>query len=303
MKRKVNRVGSNTLTVSLPSRWTKQLGIKPGDELELVEDSENLVIGAKINKKRKEIAINISKLGIMAGRVLGALYKSGYDEIKIEFDNPKMIEIVQKELMKGFIGVDIIHHSKNYCILKSIATVNPNELDNSIRRVFRLLIENSKDSLEAIKKKDYSELENVAYKDMNLNKFADFSRRLLNKFNDSRYEKLNLVYIIIENLEKIGDKYRDLCTYISKNRINLSKERIILYNRVNYFLILFYELFYNYNDERCAELGNYYKKLHIDIEKCYNSIKKDEVQILAILQSIADSIFDLNGPLLTSRFK
>ncbi|MCK5630481.1 MAG: AbrB/MazE/SpoVT family DNA-binding domain-containing protein, partial [Nanoarchaeota archaeon] len=35
MKRKVNKVGQNTLTVSLPSKWVKKLNIKPGDELEL----------------------------------------------------------------------------------------------------------------------------------------------------------------------------------------------------------------------------------------------------------------------------
>ena len=35
MKRKVNLVGQNTLTVSLPTKWARDNGIKKGDEINI----------------------------------------------------------------------------------------------------------------------------------------------------------------------------------------------------------------------------------------------------------------------------
>ena len=40
MKRKVNLVGQNTLTVSLPTKWAQEHGIKKGIEVELLEDKD-----------------------------------------------------------------------------------------------------------------------------------------------------------------------------------------------------------------------------------------------------------------------
>ena len=42
MKRKVNRVGANTLTVSLPSKWAMKYGIKAGDEIEGNEEGKKI---------------------------------------------------------------------------------------------------------------------------------------------------------------------------------------------------------------------------------------------------------------------
>ncbi|MBW2987388.1 AbrB/MazE/SpoVT family DNA-binding domain-containing protein, partial [Candidatus Woesearchaeota archaeon] len=44
MKRKVVKQGSATLTVSLPTSWTKKYNIKPGDEIEMeVQDKAILI--------------------------------------------------------------------------------------------------------------------------------------------------------------------------------------------------------------------------------------------------------------------
>ena len=41
MKRKVNRVGQNTLTVSLPSKWARKYNIKAGDEIVVPRKTEH----------------------------------------------------------------------------------------------------------------------------------------------------------------------------------------------------------------------------------------------------------------------
>jgi len=302
MKRKINLVGQNTLTVSLPTKWAQLHNLKKGDDIELIEENDMLIISKDYNPPTKEIEIDISKYGTMAGRVLGALYKAGYDRIKLLYDSPEKLAIIQKEMLKGFIGIDMIHHAKDYCILESMAAVQPEELDNAMRRVFRLLIENANEAAEALKKKDFSGLESVAAKDININKFADFSRRLLNKFGYKQKDKTSMIYFIVEDLENIGDDYRDLARFISRNKIVPSNKIISIYDKVNSFLELFYTLFYDFREERYSAFGEQYQKLIKEIDsQCKNS-DKQEIVILARLQGIVTSIFDLNGPLVTLKF-
>ena len=65
MKRKINRVGQNTLTVSLPTKWVKKIGIKQGDELDIFEEGRNLTIG--VGNKRKKINWNRIRTAIRNG--------------------------------------------------------------------------------------------------------------------------------------------------------------------------------------------------------------------------------------------
>jgi phosphate uptake regulator len=299
MKRKVNLVGQNTLTVSLPSKWVEKNNIKKGDEVEVVEEEKSLIITTSNKKECKEVTLDISNYGHMVGRVVGAVYKIGYDRIKFTYENEDTFKAVQKELTKGFIGLDIINHAKGYCVLESMAAIQPEEFDNAFRRLFRLLIDNATESLDAATSKDYEELELVASKDANVNKFSDFSRRLLNKFGYSNPEKTGLVYFVAEDLENIGDDYRDMCKFIAKNKLALPKKLAIIYEQVNKFLTQFYELFYDFSEQKYVDFGDTYKQLIKDIELQYDSLKNKELVILLKLQSICTSIFDLNGPLIT----
>jgi phosphate uptake regulator len=299
MKRKVNLVGQNTLTVSLPVKWTEKNNVNKGDEIELIEEEGSLVITKTGKKVFKETTLDVSNYGSMVGRVVGAMYKIGYDRIKLTYKDGEMFKVIQKELTKGFIGWDIINHGKDYCIIETMATIQPEEFDNALRRLFRLLIDNANESLVAITSKNYEELELVASKDANVNKFSDFSRRLLNKFGYSNPEKTSLIYFIAEDLENIGDDYRDTCRFIAKNKLVLSKKVLNIYENTNQFVTQFYELFYSFSEEKYVDFGDAHKQLMKEIESQYSSLKNNELVVLLRLQSIVTSVFDLNGPLIT----
>jgi looped-hinge helix DNA binding domain, AbrB family len=42
--RKVQRLGGSSLIITLPKQWAKKLGIKVGDEIQVVEDRGRLLI-------------------------------------------------------------------------------------------------------------------------------------------------------------------------------------------------------------------------------------------------------------------
>ena len=61
MKRKLNRVGQNTLTVSLPSEWAKTHNLKPGDDIELMESGNTLTISKSKIPEKREVTIEINE--------------------------------------------------------------------------------------------------------------------------------------------------------------------------------------------------------------------------------------------------
>ncbi|MFH1631117.1 MAG: AbrB/MazE/SpoVT family DNA-binding domain-containing protein [Candidatus Aenigmatarchaeota archaeon] len=85
MRRKIIKQGYDTLTITLPSKWTKKFHLKPGDEVELVEHDRMLQISTEKGPSLSGITIDISGLSasVIWRHILSA-YRAGYDEIIIK---------------------------------------------------------------------------------------------------------------------------------------------------------------------------------------------------------------------------
>jgi bifunctional DNA-binding transcriptional regulator/antitoxin component of YhaV-PrlF toxin-antitoxin module len=84
MKRKVIKQGYNTLTVTLPTEWTKKFNVKPGDEVEITEQGRGLQVSTEKGPNLSTITIDIAGLTpAVVWRYILAAYRSGYDEITI----------------------------------------------------------------------------------------------------------------------------------------------------------------------------------------------------------------------------
>jgi len=110
MKRKVIRQGHNTFTVTIPIRWARQQGLSPGSEIDLVEKGNSLVINTDRVNTNGNTRAEIDITGMpnkLLWRYISAVYRAGYDEIKINFDstennNEKLNELYYKKLSPSF---------------------------------------------------------------------------------------------------------------------------------------------------------------------------------------------------------
>src|SRR3989344_2218139 len=295
MKRKIALIGPSTLMVSLPSKWAKKYNLKKGDEIDILENENNIIVSTQKDISQKEIEINVSSLDLMLHRFIGAIYKSGYEQVKLIFQDPKQLETIYDVLRKTCIGFEIIEQSKNFVIIKEISKPEHHEFENVLRRNFLFLLSVAKDSLEAIKKQDYQELKNITLRDHNINKYSDFCRRILNKRSVSEFSKNAPLYCIIEQMEKIGDLYRDICETTYENKLNLDKNTLELYSKINEFIYNFYELFYKFNFENIEAFG----KKRNEILRLLNNSKSQNKHIQFLLNNIFKTTFDLNGVLMT----
>ena len=142
MKRKVVQHGKNTLTISLPTDWVKKNKIKVGDELEVTDKVIKLEIAKEKNDEKKEIVLDIKEINAhLIKRIVGNLYRRGYDSITLRFSDEK---IKQKTLdalssfLEQCIGLEIISHEAKIIHAKSVANVMEEEFQNVLRRYFLL---------------------------------------------------------------------------------------------------------------------------------------------------------------------
>ncbi len=150
MKRKVIKQGNNTLTITLPRKWTEQHGVKAGDEIELNTNGSTIVMnsGSELPSKSIKIELNDYKyLPVdthpnMIRTILGNLYKSGYDQIEIHFTEPHLLKDIQ-ERTNLLMGMEIIRSSDRNCVIKKILKEDPEEFDSVMRKFFYIILDYS----------------------------------------------------------------------------------------------------------------------------------------------------------------
>jgi len=295
MKRKVVKQGSATLTVSLPTSWTKKYNIKPGDEIEMeVQDKAILITNNNpIAIETKEI--NISKLHPLINRTILRAYQQGYDEIKLIFDRPELMQKLQR-IINELIGFEAVEQGKSYCILRDISGSSNEEFENIYRRIFLLLKSMANDSYDWFKEENYDNLKNIAYRDVDINKFTNFCLRHLNKKGHQDYTKTPTVFFIIQRLEEIGDSYKELINHIAEKRIKPKKELLDIYYKTGELLNLCYEFSFQHKREKALQISRSYDELKNQIKaELKDKLDRNETYCITALKSVVEKIILLQG--------
>ena len=96
MKRKAIKQGMGSLTMSLPNKWVTRNNIKAGTELQVEEQEKTLIISPERIKVTKTFEIDASTKKRMLLRTIQNAYNQGYDEIKINYEDPREISRIKK---------------------------------------------------------------------------------------------------------------------------------------------------------------------------------------------------------------
>lgn len=242
MRRKINRVGQNTLTVSLPSKWVKTTGLKAGDEIDVVEDNKSLIISSEgkslsLNKKRAKVNVD-GFCKVMVSRIIQELYFEGLDEIEIrynesyidDFKKGNKIKIDQhiNKLLNRLIGIEIIEQSTGKIILGSLMDHETVSDVNIIQKRLFFLIKNLVDEFLLALDENFEEFNKGLYDyHDNITKFTLYYLRLLKSSNISDGKKMRLFSLfmaidgIIDKIRHTGERIVEI-----KKITKLTKETI-----------------------------------------------------------------------------
>lgn len=300
MKRKVNLVGTGTLTISLPSEWSRLNKIKKGDDLDMVENENGSltisidIITEHIQSKFLDATGHANYLD----KLVAAQYKKGYDSVEIRYSSPNELDIITKLLERTCMGYEIVDLTKDKIMIETVSKINIEEYDKIFKRNLVSLELISNDLLISIKEKNFNAIKNCSLRHPIINKYSDFCRRILNK-NQNRFQFVGPMYTTIELLEKVADYYRSIAEYVSKEKMNLSLPIINLLEKSNEYYKEMKNLYYSHDEKK---MGIFIDKRSILFES-FNLEKIDiqpkELMIYIYLRSIIQLVFDFNGPIST----
>jgi phosphate uptake regulator len=171
MKRKLIRQGVDGLTVYLPKKWTEKNSLKPGDEIELSENDNFILVSASdIKKEKKEISFKIEK-GRETKRRIAIVnsYRAGYDKMNLYYDGSmKELQELSSTLLVGF---ELFKTDENTYSLESVAEPGYEDFEKLVQKMFYIL----SDILSDISSSD------VPSKVTQVQKYDNLLKRMLSK--------------------------------------------------------------------------------------------------------------------------
>ena len=298
IKRRVIQIANSTQLISLPRKWALKYNIQKGDELEVEENGSEIWIKTEKGVGFQKIEVDIS--GLDRTSILyyiQSLYRIGYDEIIIKFDDPytiylrtnekkKVISVIH-EVVGRLTGFEIVQQKENFCLIKDISEASAKEFDTALRRVFLLLMDVNKDLFDGVKNDNKTLVETIDEKHDSVMKFVSFCLRILNKKGYEKPRKTVIIYHIIANLDKIMDVIKYSARYILDNNITLKKESKIFLEQIHSSINMYYEFFYKFD---IKNMRNMYENRDRIIKLIGKNVRKLPSQDIAYLYTLASML-------------
>lgn len=296
MKRKVIQLAGKTSVISLPNQWVKNYGVNKGDELDIEEIADTLVVKiVKHGTELKKISLKIDGFNERTLRyAISALHKLGYDEITLNYDSHKLGDAIQNLLQNLLLGFVVIEQTSKKLVLKNVSNEIDTEFNPTLRRAFLVTISLADSSLDMISNKQFSSLNSLIALENSNNQLTSFCLRLINKGFYKELDKKSFIITIIWNLEKIADEYKAICLGLSKNNKEINSQILKLYKEVNEFFKSYYELFYGFSPEKLNKLVDKKENIINGINKV-NINNEYELKLVNLLFSITSKTSDLSS--------
>lgn len=297
MIRKVLQQGHSSLVVSLPAKWVKQNNVMKGQEISIEQEGLDLVISPVCRMKKDNVEIDISGLNRkLIEKYILVAYKKGFSEITIKYknemayslkkkENVSVFEIIE-EKVRNLIGLELVSCEKNKCVLKEVAEVRKEELQNIIKHSMTLLNKFIVSTGERAKKGklDFSEID---INENNIDKFITLALRIINikgLTNDSLS-----IHDFVLSLEEISDELAYFFKLVSGKKV--SKQFDFNYQRVVDAASLMQSVYFVFNKEKIMKIAELRRSFYDSLEK--DKFSLEEKELLRVLASVFNKILNV----------
>ncbi|MCS7145571.1 MAG: phosphate uptake regulator PhoU [Nitrososphaerota archaeon] len=186
--RKVQKTGGSTIIVSLPQEWVRRVGLRPHDELYLLEEpSGGLILWPAILDHKdagEEVAVKVTT---DAGpedvlRLYLSAYIAGYNVIRLEFGDTGYRHTKElKEMMRRWlVGVEIVGESLHGIVTQCLPAHDSLQPAKVIERMADLAASMQRDALYAVENNDEVLAQDIVQRDYDVDRFYHFAVRQLN---------------------------------------------------------------------------------------------------------------------------
>ncbi|MBI4139905.1 phosphate uptake regulator PhoU [Candidatus Woesearchaeota archaeon] len=230
MKRKIIQIAGSTQLVSLPRKWCKEHNIQKGEEVDVEEDGDAVIISTKSGAPTSHIKLSYKDLGPFHPHYLTAAYHAGYEGIDVEFRNEKRIDDI-RERLANCIGYEMINQGEHTCQIRAISKAESTEFDQILRKTFYLTKTMGENVLEVLKSGNNSRLKEVLSLERTCDRLTDFCIRVLSQ-HEGKFKKKFLLRIVVSDIERIGDEFRKIAQRIINEKRKVSRPTLLIFESV-----------------------------------------------------------------------
>lgn len=235
-KRRIQLTGGSTYTISLPIKWARDAGIKQGDELTVLQRSDNSLLLSPVRPRAGELKcaeLELSRTESFEDnfRYLIAHYLIGSDIVKLlspngfEADERRRIK---EEVRNRLIGMEVVGESSHEIVLKSFLKYEDFTLHDAIESMARIIMAMLDDAIYALEHSDQNRAKDIVERDNEVDRFyllivrqlkaAISDPELAKKIEVGRPRDSLGFRIIVKSMERIGDHIEN----IAKHALRLS---------------------------------------------------------------------------------
>ena len=278
------------MMVSLPAKWARKYGLQKGQELDLEEDGPRLVLEAEGKRETESLRLKIDDPKKFMTRTIQVPFREGYDELTVEFSDVRVVKELEKTLEK-LLGFEIVDQTANSCTMKSFAVMEEQDIDKLIRRLFRLILTMADDSAAALSKGETSKLRSISDIERTVERFAQFTMRLINKNMGAKPRETTFQFITVWSLEQISDNFARFCNSAAEPKMHIKKETANIYRKIVGFYRGLYEVYYKRDPESIMALRSQIPKLR---KECQSLMNSSEAEPIACMLLILENTVELS---------
>ena len=182
--RKLQRIGGNTLYVSLPKRWTNRMQLKQGDKVTLTpqpDDSMSIYPTAKRERPR-EIVLEINDKDSRQSlkREITSAYVDGFDIIKLKTEE-RLTEEQQdviREIVDHLFGLELIEVTGNTITIQCLL-IQDLPIEKTIQRIHNVILSMFSETVSALKEQDINLIKGLTRRMHDIKRLSLVTNRLL----------------------------------------------------------------------------------------------------------------------------
>ncbi len=280
MKRRLVKHGPSSFIVTLPLTWIKYNKLDKGDEVNVLEENNKIVISSDFNNKEfhSKVEIHLHKKKDIIERIINTLYEKGIDEVRIYYEEPSDFQHILKALDCTETGYEIIDTRNKTCTLRNITRMSE-EFDPIFRRSFLVALTLTEGISEIINKQDISELENLISLAKSNRKLILFCKRFVNKHSFEEKERIGPTYLVLSIISNIVGIFKQLAA--NMKALNPTRKKLKIHKDIREYYVqlaksfrITYESYYSFDLDKIVQIKQINTELHKSLGDLANKLSE-----------------------------
>ncbi len=173
MKRKILRIGSGSLAVTLPKNWVKLMNLSEKDNVEVEEFSSSLIIRPEKTKEEEKTAyVKTCGDSSFLRRIILDKYLGGHQTMivtgkqRISLEERNAID----KVVKSVIGLEVVEETADKIVIKDLSNPSVLPLENGLKRMRLLVSGMLRDLILALETKNFDLFKQLLIRDRDVDR-------------------------------------------------------------------------------------------------------------------------------------